>query len=215
MRKIFFFLFCSLMLINAQQYHFDVLAKYKTTGRNNMPGETAVYSSTREGSYFLKIFNNGQHLKAELQDAKNRKRHIFLVNQTKNHDEILFSFSYETSHYMHQIPNYRNAHFVIEEIEKNNAESKILVKVFNTQNTRKPAKEFKLTVAPADKNLFPVFRQLIAHPFEYWGGLNLNRNLVVKRAEYTHIQKFQCVFSLDVLRDVDLTITLPDKLKFN
>ncbi|MGZ5284277.1 MAG: hypothetical protein ACXWB4_01355 [Kaistella sp.] len=215
MRKIFFFLFCASMLINAQQYHFDVLAKYKTSGRNNKPGETAVYSSSNNGSYFLKIFNNGKHLRAELHDAKNRKRHVFLVNETKKQDEILFSFTYETSHYMHHIPYYRNVHFVTEEIEKNNDESKILVKIFKTQNARKPAKEFKLTLATADKNLFPVFRQLIAHPFEYWDGFNLGRNVVVKRAEYTHVNNYQCVFTLDVLKDVDLNITLPGKLSFN
>lgn len=209
MQKIFT-LFSLLLAVAmfGQTYQFDVLASYEMSRPKYVkPMENVVYSNTENQQYYLKVHRYDSEFFAILFDHQSKLKHVFNVNETKKGNAPFFDFSYvETQKLKPEISSFTNFRFELNQFNSNN----VHLKIFNGKNKKKVNSEYDFTLEENEKNLFFIFRQALMHSYENWTDLDPNRKGIVKKALWKN--KKNTEISLKTFKEVNFTITLPDKL---
>lgn len=209
MKKIYAFTFLLLFAIgNSQTYSFDFLTKYIAVGKNEkVQNEVVNYFNTDNFNYYLRLLRGSENFYAYLTDEEQNKVHEFEVTEIKNGKGIIFSFKYIKTNSLHKHPISQN-HYRYEWSNKSNTGATL--KIFKTRKAKKPSEEYQFSFKKANKNLFPVFRIAIMHPFENEKNINIDENLIVEKAKYTcNYPPCSCDFRLAEYKNVSLELTVP------
>ena len=210
-----FYLFTILFFSNflsSQTYNFDFLTKYSVQNTHKTAIHTAVnYFNSDDFSYYLVVKRNNTKLEGTLIDRERNKAHRFEVKESKVKGEVLFQFVYEYSYHLKTF-NYTNYRFEFGEIS-NTSPKQVNLKIYNRKRAKKPIYEHQLTLKEANKNLFPLYRISMMHPFESSINLNFEGNYIVSKSN-TKNGKINCEFKLEEYKNVELQINLPKKLQY-
>lgn len=198
-----FLIFCC--GFSGQTYQFDFLTKYHVKNfENKYEGDMVNYFNSDDESYFLKITGNGQALTATLFDKKNSKIHFFYVHQEKKGNEVFFSFKHtSTIRNFHLDDEFKREIFSFSEIDS----GKTILTIYKSKKSANPHQTYKLSLKKANKNLFPLSRMSLMHPYNFAENLTVQGNFIVDKAEYES-GKMKCEFSLSEYKNVELELTV-------
>lgn len=209
MRNFYFLAFIfAFVLSSAQTYSFDVLTKYISAGKNNkILSENVVYFNSDNFNYYLRLMRGPEYFYAYLFDNELNKVHEFEVIENKNGKEIVFRFEYVASNKL--VKNTISQKNYRYEWSESSNDVKIL-KIFKTKKAKKPTKEYQFFFKKSDKNLFPIFRISVMHPFEDNSMINIADNLIVEKARSICTNPpCSCDFRLDDYKSVSLNLVIP------
>lgn len=207
-------LFVSLMLfcagINAQTYAFDFLTKYKLKTKDpKHEVESVNYFNSDDFAYYMHLVKGPDSFRALLTDRGRMLAHRFTVTESKVKGEIYFSFTYDSSFKLNNRSKEIKSRIEFKEIP--GSTHQVLMKKYASKKAKKPVSEERLTLSPANKNLFRMYSISRSSEVDY--GINYPGNHIVTRAEITE-GKENCEVVLDEYMNVDLVLTLPTELKF-
>lgn len=203
-----FLFFC--LYVNAQSYSFDFLTKYKL--KLNDPKremESVNYFNSDDFSYYLRLMKAPDTFLAILRDSERMLAHRFTVVETKVKGEIIFSFTYDYSFKLNGRAKGIEPRINFNEISE--SPKQVVMKTYTSKKAKKPVSEHLLTLAPANKNLFPMYNISRSKETDY--HVEYPGNFIVTRGEITE-GKARCEFVLDEYKNVELVLSLPEKLKF-
>lgn len=201
------------LLTYSQTYSFDFLTKYALENADQKYNTESInYFNSDDFSYFLKVTKVPDQFTATLYDTTANMAHRFTVKESRAKGEVFFSFDYEYSYPLKSSRfNDQNYHITFGEISESSPK-KVSMKVFRTKNAKKPLSEHLLTLQPANKNLFPIYRVSRTSLFGFMSGVNFPGEYIVVK-DSTSEGKVSCEFILKEHKNVELTVTLPQKLK--
>ncbi|WP_304344746.1 hypothetical protein [Chryseobacterium koreense] len=138
--------------------------------------------------------------------------HKFDVIEGQKDGEIEFSFNYTGTRKLWGHPvNLKKVRIHYEEM----APDSVKLKFFKNESTAKPEREYNLKLKKANKNLFPIARILMMHPYEAATAVDFGRNIIVEKASNICIEKLcNCDITLAEYKNVELDLQLPKELKF-
>lgn len=152
---LFLFLFFSIGF--GQSYHFDFLAKYKAkNSKNKFSTSHVTYTNTNDFSYCLYLHKSTEDFTADLFDYGRNEIHHFSVEETKENDEIQFTFSYLKSTKIRFTKHFKNYRCEFSKVSEDSP-LKISLNVYQSKKAKNPILEQDITLINSDKNLFPVF----------------------------------------------------------
>jgi len=209
MKKIYAFTFLLLFaLAHSQTYSFDFLTKYISVDKKEkVQHEVVNYFNSDNFNYYLRLLRSTENFYAYLTDEEKNKVHEFEVSEDKKVTDIIFSFKYIKTNSLHKHP-ISPKHYRYEWSEKTS--NGATLKIFKTKKAKKPSSEYQFSFKKANKNLFPIFRVAIMHPFENEKNININENLIVEKAKYIcNYPPCSCDFRLAEYKNVSLDLSIP------
>lgn len=209
MKKIYAFTFLLLFaLAHSQTYSFDFLTKYISVDKKEkVQHEVVNYFNSDNFNYYLRLLRSTENFYAYLTDEEKNKVHEFEVSEDKKGTDIIFSFKYIKTNSLHKHP-ISPKHYRYEWSEKTS--NGATLKIFKTKKAKKPSSEYQFSFKKANKNLFPIFRVAIMHPFENEKNINIDENIMVEKAKYTcNYPPCSCDFRLAEYKNVSLDLSIP------
>jgi hypothetical protein len=209
-----FYLFSSILLSTiafSQTYHFDILTKYsiQNTAKKEIL-ESTNYFNTDDFSYHLRITRSPEAFTGTILDITRKIAHRFSITETKVNGDYRFQFKYENS-FSYDTNSFKNLRIELSG-PPDISSKKFNLKIFPRQRAKKYTVEHQLTLIPANKNLFPMYRVSMMHPYEKMNEVNIPGNYMVskdvmKRGDIT------CEFILKEFKNVDFDLVVPKTLK--
>lgn len=216
MKKItFLLLILWISSFNAQNYSFDFLTKYISTSSDPKITDSrdlVTYFNTDDFSYYLTLRKTSTGFYGYLTDENRKTMHKFDVTEEQKDGEIEFSFNYTGTRKLSGHPvNLKKVRIQYEEM----APDSVKLKIFKNESATKPEREYLLKLKKANKNLFPIARIVMMHPYEAAAAVDFGRNIVVEKASDICIEKrCNCDITLAEYKNVELDLQLPKELKF-
>jgi hypothetical protein len=207
--KLFLTLFlASLTTVFGQKLHFDVMVEYTTTYENSNYDRSAFAMSSND-NYILQIINNPDGTQvAYVVDLKALKEHVFTVSESiieKGLKNIKFTYLKTVKHKFARTPA-RGIYFDFISMSNNDSVETVNLNSYKNKSKTKLSNILELKIIKSEVNLFPLFRFICLHPFEYITELNYNgaglvTNCVNKNGEKTHVLK--------AFEKANLEVTIP------
>lgn len=196
---------------NSQSYNFDFLTKYNThNSKNGADFDTVSYFNSDDFSYYLKLSKSEKKFSAFLTDEKKKLVHCFKVLESNVKGEVQFQFSYEYSRNYIPENSSENYHFQFSPVSET-APKEVILKVFKSKKSKKPIFEQNLTLLPANKNLFAMYKKSILRYLHTSEENSFQGNYMVKKVVEKH-KDFTCEINLEEYKNIDLELKLPEKL---
>jgi len=215
MKNLLFLFVLNVTFFSAQTYDFDYLISYSFESVPSCKGEIAMYVSTKNENYELRLTKRDGVMRARLIDYQYRKSHYFIVNETWQKAEVLFDFKYDYStdtNYFNPSKGFKNEYslakdYVILDSGVENLELRIY------KNSRKKKIESKFSIEfKKSENLFSAFQHCCIHPHKFTNEENLKNILVTKATETT--KKGQLInYELKTLKEVNFQLIVPKEPK--
>lgn len=184
-----------------QSYQFDKIVK------NNFPTEfhpnqrlTHLFNS-KDYSYQMQIYNQGDSLKSRLFDTKNNQIHSFYLEQS---DSLSFYYL-STYNYKEQIHSYT---YEFSEVNTSKNKKNIDLTIFNKN---KKVANYKLEIEESSLNLFPIFNLTAMESFHMM-KIGPPSNFTVIKAKGTNISGKNVKYELISIEVTNLEIDLPEIL---
>ena len=195
-----------------QTYQFDFLTKYASTNsKNKTTKETVTYNNSDDFSYYLKLRKTEDDLNATLYDYKKSLAHNFSVQETKVNGAIRFEFNYLNTAKLQTSTSPKNYRYEFAEISANTPKV-VSLKVYQSKRAKNPAAVQILTLEKFNKNLIPLYHSEFTHLYDKNDNVSNLGNYIVSKAVEKY-KNFTCEVVLKEHKNVDLQITLPNKLK--
>lgn len=208
--KLFLTLFlASLTTVFGQKLHFDVMVEYTTTYENSNYDRSAFAMSSND-NYILKIVSSPDAQKvAYVADLKALKSHEFSITESiieKGLKNIKFTYLKTVKHKFARTPA-RGIYFDFISMSNNDSVETVNLNSYKNKSKTKLSNILELKIIKSEVNLFPLFRFICLHPFEYiteinYNGAGLVTNCVNKNGEKTHVLK--------AFREVNFELTVPN-----
>ena len=211
--KKYFYLFSLLFssFCFSQTYQFDTLTKYTSKNTTNKVQTDFVnYFNTDDFSYTLSLSKSETRFVAVLFDRGRNLIHYFTVLESKDKGETKFQFKYESSLKKYFTKNLNDYYYTFSEPSESSPKE-VNLKIFKNKKSKKAVLEQTLIVQEADRNLFPIYQNvLLAH---YPTDQKFPGNFMVSKAVEI-CNKCACEIDLTENKKVTLEIKLPENLKF-
>ena len=208
--KLFLTLFlASLTTVFGQKLHFDVMVEYTTTYENSNYDRSA-YAMSSNDNYILKIVSSpdGQKV-AYVADLKALKSHEFSITESIIENDLKnIKFTYiKTVKHKFARTTARGVYFDFMSVSNSDGVETVNLNSYKNKSKTKLTNSLELKIIKSELNLFPLFRFICLHPFEYITELNYNgaglvTNCVNKNGEKTHVLK--------AFREVNFELTVPN-----
>ena len=208
--KLFLTLFlASLTTVFGQKLHFDVMVEYTTTYENSNFDRSA-YAMSSNDNYILQIINNPDGTQvAYVVDLKALKEHVFTVSESiieKGLKNIKFTYIKTVKHKFARTTA-RGIYFDFMSVSNSDGVETVNLNSYKNKAKTKLTNSLELKIIKSEVNLFPLFRFICLHPFEYiteinYNGAGLVTNCVNKNGEKTHVLK--------AFREVNFELTVPN-----
>ncbi len=208
--KLFLTLFLtSFTALFGQKLHFDVMVEYTTTYENSNYDRSAYAMSSNE-NYILKIVSSADGQKvAYVSDLKGLKVHEFSITESVIENDLKnIKFTYiKTVKHKFARTTARGIYFDFVSISNNDDVETVNLNSYKNKAKTKLTNSLELKIVKSEVNLFPLFRFLCLHPFEYIKELNYNgaglvTNCVNKNGAKTHVLK--------AIEEANLELTIPN-----
>lgn len=192
----------------SQEYKFNLLTKY-TVNWENHQHEKIVYSNDSDSDYFLIIKKTSTENQAYLTDLKNKKVHHLLFKETKNKEDVFFTFDYLKTEKL--IPFEVNQNFFVEfeTIKQDSIYKNVKMTIYKNKKKKKIFAIQELVVKNHPKNLFPLFRYSCMHTLEYRTEIDLGETGIVESSTSKTNNYWKT--HLDYYKEVNLTLKIPTK----
>ena len=215
MRNIYLILIILLSIgVGGQKYSFDFLTKYESKSTDsNRPGSHDVvnYFNSDDFNYYLRLFKNKSGFYAYLYDYSKMKWHKFDVKEDYKNGELQFTFDYAgTKQLTWSKSSFKNYRFEFSNVSDKSAN----LKIYKNQKSTKPLREYTFHLKKANKNLFPMIRIAMMHPYENIEALDITKNVIVEKATDICIEKeCNCEMTLTAYKNVELDLEVPSTTK--
>lgn len=216
MRNIYLILIILLSTgVGGQKYSFDFLTKYESKSTDsNRPGSQDVvnYFNSDDFNYYLRLFKNKSGFYAYLYDYSKMKWHKFDVKEDYKNGELQFTFDYAgTKQLTWSKSSFKNYRFEFSNVSDKSAN----LKIYKNQKAAKPLREYTFQLKKANKNLFPMIRIAMMHPYENIEALDITKNVIVEKASDICIEReCNCEMTLTAYKNVELDLVIPKEKKF-
>jgi len=207
--KLFLTLFlASLTTVFGQKLHFDVMVEYTTTYENSNFDRSA-YAMSSNDNYILKIVSSpdGQKV-AYVADLKALKSHEFSITESIIENDLKnIKFTYiKTVKHKFARTTARGIYFDFMSVSNSDGVETVNLNSYKNKAKTKLTNSLELKIIKSEVNLFPLFRFICLHPFEYITELNYNgaglvTNCVNKNGAKTHVLK--------AFEKANLEVTIP------
>jgi hypothetical protein len=208
--KLFLTLFlASLTTVFGQKLHFDVMVEYTTTYENSNYDRSA-YAMSSNDNYILKIVSSpdGQKV-AYVADLKALKSHEFSITESIIENDLKnIKFTYiKTVKHKFARTTARGVYFDFMSVSNSDGVETVNLNSYKNKSKTKLTNSLELKIIKSEVNLFPLFRFICLHPFEYITELNYNgaglvTNCVNKNGLKIHVLK--------AFGEANLEITIPN-----
>ena len=208
--KLFLTLFlASLTTVFGQKLHFDVMVEYTTTYENSNYDRSA-YAMSSNDNYILKIVSSpdGQKV-AYVADLKALKSHEFSITESIIENDLKnIKFTYiKTVKHKFARTTARGIYFDFMSVSNRDGLETVNLNSYKNNAKTKLTNSLELKIIKSEVNLFPLFRFICLHPFEYITELNYNgaglvTNCVNKNGLKIHVLK--------AFGEANLEITIPN-----
>jgi len=158
----------------------------------------------------LQIINNPDGTQvAYVVDLKALKEHVFTVSESiieKGLKNIKFTYLKTVKHKFARTTA-RGIYFDFISMSNNDSVETVNLNSYKNKSKTKLSNILELKIIKSEVNLFPLFRFICLHPFEYiteinYNGAGLVTNCVNKNGEKTHVLK--------AFREVNFELTVPN-----
>jgi hypothetical protein len=207
--KLFLTLFlASLTTVFGQKLHFDVMVEYTTTYENSNFDRSA-YAMSSNDNYILKIVSSpdGQKV-AYVADLKALKSHEFSITESIIENDLKnIKFTYiKTVKHKFARTTARGIYFDFMSVSNSDGVETVNLNSYKNKAKTKLTNSLELKIIKSEVNLFPLFRFICLHPFEYiteinYNGAGLVTNCVNKNGAKTHVLK--------AFEKANLEVTIP------
>jgi hypothetical protein len=207
--KLFLTLFlASLTTVFGQKLHFDVMVEYTTTYENSNFDRSA-YAMSSNDNYILKIVSSPDGLKvAYVADLKALKSHEFSITESIIENDLKnIKFTYiKTVKHKFARTTARGIYFDFMSVSNSDGVETVNLNSYKNKAKTKLTNSLELKIIKSEMNLFPLFRFICLHPFEYITELNYNgaglvTNCVSKNGSKKHVLK--------AFEKANLEVTIP------
>lgn len=206
-KTILLILFFNTLLSFSQHYKFNILTKYKSM--NGFYKGKSIYSNKENNYYFLNIDKINNKISAEILDLKRSRKHRFRVIEnisSLNEKSYQFVFLKSIKFKIHEpLKGYRHKFSII---SKDSISKVVKMSLVNKKGKVINNAELKIKNYPF--NLFPVFRYICLHPFEFSQNTYFNGTGIVESyTQYNKKNKENVHIYLDFFEEVNMSITVP------
>lgn len=188
-------------------YEFDYMIHYnwESEGKN---GNVLYYINSKNTDNFIKIFSNENQYTAKLFSYQNKKMYDFDVNQKIKNGEVSYDFIYVSTmslRYNSKTPVFK--YTII-------SDGIIQLDIFGNKKQTKIKQSHLMKIKPYEINLFPAYRMLAFHPYEFQKELDYPNNVFVEESTLTFESGQIIKEKLQEIRRVDFKITIPKDEKY-
>ncbi|MCF8319941.1 MAG: hypothetical protein K9I35_01895 [Flavobacterium sp.] len=207
------FFLASLTTVFGQKLNFDIMVEYTTTYENSNYDKSA-YAMSSNDNYILKIvsYADGQKI-AYVADLKGLKSHEFSITESIIENDLKnIKFTYiKTVKHKFARTMARGIYFDFVSESNNDGVETVKLNSYKNKAKTKLSNSLELKIIKSEVNLFPLFRFLCLHPFEYITELNYNgaglvTNCINKNGLKIHVLK--------AIEEANLELTIPNLFKF-
>jgi hypothetical protein len=203
------FFLASLTSVFGQKLNFDIMVEYTTIYENSNYDKSA-YAMSSNDNYILKIvsYADGQKI-AYVADLKGLKSHEFSITESIIENDLKnIKFTYiKTVKHKFARTMARGIYFDFVSESNNDGVETVKLNSYKNKAKTKLSNSLELKIIKSEVNLFPLFRCLCLHPFEYITELNYNgaglvTNCINKNGLKIHVLK--------AIEEANLEITIPN-----
>jgi hypothetical protein len=203
------FFLASLTTVFGQKLNFDIMVEYTTIYENSNYDKSA-YAMSSNDNYILKIvsYADGQKI-AYVADLKGLKSHEFSITESIIENDLKnIKFTYiKTIKHKFARTMARGIYFDFVSESNNDGVETVKLNSYKNKAKTKLSNSLELKIIKSEVNLFPLFRFLCLHPFEYITELNYNgaglvTNCINKNGLKIHVLK--------AIEEANLEITIPN-----
>jgi len=203
------FFLASLTTVFGQKLNFDIMVEYTTIYENSNYDKSA-YAMSSNDNYILKIvsYADGQKI-AYVADLKGLKSHEFSITESIIENDLKnIKFTYiKTVKHKFARTMARGIYFDFVSESNNDGVETVKLNSYKNKAKTKLSNSLELKIIKSEVNLFPLFRFLCLHPFEYITELNYNgaglvTNCINKNGLKIHVLK--------AIQEANLEITIPN-----
>lgn len=208
--------FCHLLLLflssffysNCQTYEFNRLLMY------NRDYDHILLTNTENKNILLEInrFMNFSHLI----DRERLEHHVFQTTQERdiktNKTNFVLKHNKKTKiNSLHDIKWYNN--LVTKLVFMNKIDEKLnryVIEMYKNPKKKKPFLSIEIEAEETNKDFFYAFKKIAVHPFENHPKFNVNKNLLIWKAEYQYEKKDKITIILKEFSEVDVKVNIQE-----